>query len=851
MEFSEHPCKLTEPGSLERVRGPEPDNLFWPAHVNRTGVSREQCLCCGHIVRSLRQNGVFFLGDATGVGKGRTLAALAAAWSSNGGNDVYYVTSTKNLVERAASELRTVSNEASAWIGTYAEFERVRTSGPKTLVIYDEAHVARNHKTIAGRVIRDVSRQDISVVYSTATPASDVRRLGYMCRLGLWGARTKYATHEDFCRVMEGYGAGALELLSLDLKRRGIYQCKMMTSTFHMNILNITLNPGQQRIIDACAAAWNNSQGTARALFFSLLVTNMKIMNIIPIIRKHLELGESVVIALQATGAAARERDDMLLRPSAALEYLCQSAGVTVNTGMPADAMFEIMSAFGPHNVADLSGRQQQIWADEVGVRVTRKPAQRDEVRKFASGDKRVAILTSAGSVGIDLIAPGKCTHYIVETPWSAEGFLQQCGRTNRCNSAIVPRYVLVDANTITEKRVFSVLQQRISNLAALSRADRECQGLEEFSKYAISTSIVRSFAFEVALKQAIEKHKHPTEFLNSLWRIRPSWKREVKERFLTGFLLSDDSGNAVAASSIFCPHVLRWGLCWTPDVHSYFSREDRFRARVLARAQNSFPFCLLPGALFRYILSMGLGYPMRPDSIEVARAVAERRGRHVSSVLEIQKCSAIQLLNALSNCPLRLQTSASESFRFWREVQKEEDEKNGTNRILDARLWASNRGYSGDMEYSCEIDDSDIGLVIRSRFQATHRTAELPCGALLFALRESDNLICAQNAEHGALSVSYPGRLRPWRTISFPCLLNECHNWVPVGATTMWKAKVACYFRARRKTASSWSRVAVLATENALDEWDNSMKVILSGQGTCVTSKEKRPFCGLLMDHF
>lgn len=59
------------------------------------------------------------------------------------------------------------------------------------------------------------------MVYASATGASDARNMGYMTRLGLWGAgHTEFDDFKAFLDSVGANGAGALELMAMDMKAR-------------------------------------------------------------------------------------------------------------------------------------------------------------------------------------------------------------------------------------------------------------------------------------------------------------------------------------------------------------------------------------------------------------------------------------------------------------------------------------------------------------------------------------------------------------------------------------------------------------------------------------------------------
>lgn len=61
------------------------------------------------------------------------------------------------------------------------------------------------------------------VVYASATGASEPKHMSYMSRLGLWGAGTGFKNSDQFIDALTKAGVGAMELVAMDMKRRGVY----------------------------------------------------------------------------------------------------------------------------------------------------------------------------------------------------------------------------------------------------------------------------------------------------------------------------------------------------------------------------------------------------------------------------------------------------------------------------------------------------------------------------------------------------------------------------------------------------------------------------------------------------
>jgi len=69
------------------------------------------------------------------------------------------------------------------------------------------------------------------VVYASATGASEPRNMAYMVRLGMWGEGTPFPEFNDFIAAVEKRGVGAMEIVAMDMKLRGMYIARQLS--FH------------------------------------------------------------------------------------------------------------------------------------------------------------------------------------------------------------------------------------------------------------------------------------------------------------------------------------------------------------------------------------------------------------------------------------------------------------------------------------------------------------------------------------------------------------------------------------------------------------------------------------------
>ncbi|NJR80845.1 strawberry notch family protein [Sphingomonas corticis] len=244
----------------------------------------------------------FFLGDGTGAGKGRQVAAVILDnwlagrrkaiwvsknealhadairdWSALGGMaaDVQPLSRWKIDEPVAMSEgvlfvtyptLRSGRGDATrldqiiAWAGD--DFDGV--------IAFDEAHEmggvaggegamgtkAGSQQGIAGVLLQN-RLPSARVLYASATGASEVNNLAYAVRLGLWGPETSFANREAFISEIRQGGIAAMELVARDLKATGLYTARALSfAGVEYDILRHELTNDQIHVYDRYADAW-------------------------------------------------------------------------------------------------------------------------------------------------------------------------------------------------------------------------------------------------------------------------------------------------------------------------------------------------------------------------------------------------------------------------------------------------------------------------------------------------------------------------------------------------------------------------------------------------------------------
>ncbi|MFB0613427.1 strawberry notch family protein, partial [Aurantiacibacter poecillastricola] len=323
-----HPTPLVESVAMGSVAAPQPDvRPRLPAGWQADGLlSEAQCETLVYAAQAfardlpgcfkVSQEGTalelsedghsyrqgFFLGDGTGAGKGRQIAAVIMDRWLAGERRHVWITKNEALLEDARRDWEALGGlpldiqPLSRWkLGhpvtmsegilfvTYPTLRSGRAEDTRLdqilawagenfdgVIAFDEAHAMAN--ALGGSSIRGKvkgSEQGMAglrlqnhlprarVLYASATGASDIANLGYTSRLGLWGPESAFPTHEAFMTEIRAGGVAAMELVARDLKAQGLYLARALSfAGVEYEILEHSLTEAQVRIYDAYADAW-------------------------------------------------------------------------------------------------------------------------------------------------------------------------------------------------------------------------------------------------------------------------------------------------------------------------------------------------------------------------------------------------------------------------------------------------------------------------------------------------------------------------------------------------------------------------------------------------------------------
>ena len=255
----------------------------------------------------------WMLGDGTGCGKGRQVAAIVLDQWLRGRKRALWLSQSDKLLEDARRDWCAVGGREEDVIplgkvrqgadiphaqgilfATYATLRSPARQGKPSrldqivawladgddedqrhayqgVIVFDEAHAMANaagSKGSRGEVKPSQQGRaglrlqnalpDARILYVSATGATTVPGLAYARRLGLWASgETPFETRTAFVAAMEAGGVAAMEVVARDLKALGLYQARALSyDGVEVDILEHPLTPEQRRIYDSYAGAF-------------------------------------------------------------------------------------------------------------------------------------------------------------------------------------------------------------------------------------------------------------------------------------------------------------------------------------------------------------------------------------------------------------------------------------------------------------------------------------------------------------------------------------------------------------------------------------------------------------------
>jgi predicted RNA methylase len=320
----EHPGRIVESSSMAAVEPPDitykPD---LPASIIKKGIlsnlQLEAVTYAGQRHEQKLPDGrraAYFIGDGTGVGKGREAAGVALdnwrRWTKQKKQRrILWLSVNYDLVESAERDMKAllelppdadltehfpfhILNDfspgdeldelagdgmmfatystliATGQAGAVSRFKDLTAwLGEDGLIIFDEAHKAKNAIGAMGmggtqtgeRVIQLQEGKDSNpnwkILYMSATGATEVRNMAYMSRLGLWGPGLSFHDFDAFQQAIDAGGLGAMEMVARDMKALGQYRAVTLSykGVTYRDLVH-DLTEGQVDVYNGAARAW-------------------------------------------------------------------------------------------------------------------------------------------------------------------------------------------------------------------------------------------------------------------------------------------------------------------------------------------------------------------------------------------------------------------------------------------------------------------------------------------------------------------------------------------------------------------------------------------------------------------
>ncbi|KAK4471151.1 hypothetical protein MN116_005546 [Schistosoma mekongi] len=390
-----HPDPVVESSSLSSVSPPDihyrlnlPDEVVERAYLSALQLEAVVYACQRHeCILPNGQRAGFLIGDGAGVGKGRTIAGILYENYLQRRKKAIWLSVSNDLKVDAERDLRDVGL-GKIKVHSLNKFKYARISGKtngrvkkgvifstyssligesqgsakakyKTrlkqlvhwcgtefdgVIIFDECHRAKNltpsgsqKPTKTGLTVLELQNRlpNARIVYASATGATEPRNMAYMTRLGLWGDGTPFKTFNSFIQTLERRGVGAMELVAMDMKLRGMYIARQLS--FHgvnfgikeVLIENVKLGDDSfihvynqstdlwvyayrffseaSRLLDLSDRYRKTMWGqfwSAHQRFFKYLCIAAKVDTCVELAKTAVDEGKCVVIGLQSTGEA-------------------------------------------------------------------------------------------------------------------------------------------------------------------------------------------------------------------------------------------------------------------------------------------------------------------------------------------------------------------------------------------------------------------------------------------------------------------------------------------------------------------------------------------------------------------
>ncbi len=305
-----HPAKLVESAAMAAV---DPPDITYTPNLPQELVSSgalsiaqlENIVYAGQSHAQMLKNGMrrgYFIGDGTGVGKGRQVAGIILDNMRQGRTKAVWISKNNSLTEDARRDWidiggskddivelgkvklsQKISADRGILFSTFSTIKTEKADGSRIkqieewlgkdfdgVIVFDEAHnmsnsTAQNGKRgkqkAAAKALAGIKLQDTfpnaRIVYASATGATKISDYAYLTRLGLWGEGTAFHDVNDFIEKISAGGLAAMELVARDMKAMGVYMARNISyDDVTYDTITHSLTPVQREIYDTMSRAW-------------------------------------------------------------------------------------------------------------------------------------------------------------------------------------------------------------------------------------------------------------------------------------------------------------------------------------------------------------------------------------------------------------------------------------------------------------------------------------------------------------------------------------------------------------------------------------------------------------------
>lgn len=306
-----HPARLVESAAMAAVDPPDVTYTpHLPARIAQEGIlsdaQLENVVYAGQAHEQKLPDGQrkgYFIGDGTGVGKGRQISGIIMDNFMQGRKKAVWISASAELINDAKRDWKDLGGnpedilnmkgnkllkngiqaDSGILFGAYStlasptnkekRFKMLRDwlgEDFDGVIALDEAHkmgnsvsvkTARGKSTPSQQALTGIELQkafpNARIVYASATGATSVQQYGYLERLGLWGPGTAFNDLNDFISKINTGGLAAMELVARDMKAMGVYMARSISyDDVAYDTLQHNLTPMQTEIYDTMSRAW-------------------------------------------------------------------------------------------------------------------------------------------------------------------------------------------------------------------------------------------------------------------------------------------------------------------------------------------------------------------------------------------------------------------------------------------------------------------------------------------------------------------------------------------------------------------------------------------------------------------